>query len=129
MNFSASFLRFLSALAVLSLVIAVFAKPIDRAVRRHLPTANENAEVDPEHDEMPPAPAPSFLLEITSVPSGARIMIGRGERGTTPAVANVRCKEGEDVVVTVVAPGYDRWLHQLTCHPGDTVTLRADLAR
>jgi len=122
-------LRLLSAFSLLALVSVFFYHPLARMVGGALdrPVAETGPALDGEVEAVSEPPPPSFLLEIFSSPSGARVWIDAGERGQTPAVANVRCRRGDEVVVTVERAGQAPWQRRLECRPGETVTLQAEL--
>jgi TonB family protein len=98
------------------------------------PIPQESPEGAPSAEPSPeatPTPAPSAkaapalaTLVIASVPSGARVSVGAGTRGTTPFRTTV--KPGK-VVVTVEKDGFQRWTQEITARAGGSQSVRADL--
>ena len=74
-------------------------------------------------------PSPGFMLQITSVPSGAAFAVQGKGRGTTPAMANVACRGGEVVTIQVRKEGFAPYQRQVECREGGILQFKAQLVR
>jgi hypothetical protein len=72
-------------------------------------------------------PPKGFMVQALSEPGGARIEIDGRDRGFTPFLGNVSCREGEDVVLTVRAPGYQPWQRKVACREDGQLEIKAQL--
>ena len=91
----AAIFRLLAWLALLVAGISTFHQPFGRVLGYYLGPAL-GAE-----RSLGLAAAPGFMLQITSRPSGAKVLLDGVERGTTPALLNVVCRQGDEVVIAV----------------------------
>lgn len=125
-------LRLLAASALLVAMVALFYQPLGRAWQRWLGkggAAEATDAADATTEEPSQAAPPSFLLQVFSTPSQARVIIDGKDRGTTPAVTNIPCKTGQVVEVQVELAGHARWRRKLPCLPGESAVLEVKLER
>ena len=108
-------LRLLSALAWLVFAVALFGRPLDAALGHRMAPVFEAVGVD---HLLGDAPARGFLLQVTSRPKGARVIVAGQERGQTPALINVVCRQGEPVVFVVELAGRPAVENQVECREG-----------
>lgn len=121
-------LRLLAAVALLALMVSFFYQPLSRGLERwSRDEVMPSQEVAAAGEEPPPAAPPSFLLQVFSNPSHARVTIDGKERGTTPAVTNVTCRSGQVIKVMVELSGHRRWQRELPCLPGESAVLEVKL--
>lgn len=74
-------------------------------------------------------PARGFMIEITSIPAGGRVFVDGVDRGTAPMLANVACREGQRVTITVEKEGLAPWEREVGCREGKRLLVRARLKR
>lgn len=95
-------LRLLAWVAFFVAVVSTFRQPFDRVLGHRLRPVLAAIGAD---RLLGIAPAPGFMLQVTSRPSGAAVRIDGIERGKTPALLNVTCRQGEKVVIEVELAG------------------------
>ena len=118
---AAAWLRLLAALAWLVAVLLFFRDPLALAWRPAAGTLGLDALLE--------RPAAGFLLRATSVPPGGLLFVDDTERGRLPLFANVPCREGDKVRLTVVAEGWTGWEREVECRTGETLIVRARLGK
>ena len=115
----AEVLRVVSRAAFLVLVVAFFYQPLHQVIApRVIPTVQRLFQ---------PAVARGFLVDITSHPPGATVVIDGAVRATTPAILNVACAEGEKVTLTVRKEGFPDFHREFACREGQTLRARIRL--
>ena len=108
-------LRLLSGVAWLVLAIALFGRPLDAALGHRMAPVFEAVGVD---HVLGDAPARGFLLQVNSSPAGARVIVAGQERGQTPALINVVCRQGEPVTLVVELAGRPAVEKEVECREG-----------
>lgn len=116
-----SLLRLLSSLALLVLILALFHPALS-----HLSGGRLSA-LAPWLD--PGSAAPGFVVSATSSPSGGRLFVDGEDRGPTPTVSNVRCRDGQSVTLRVLKDGFRPWERAVHCREGGSLLIRATLER
>ena len=112
-------LRVVSRAALLVLAVAVFYRPLHQVLApRVMPTV---------HRLFQGAAARGFLIDITSHPPGATVLIDGAARGKTPAILNVACVEGEKVTLTVIKEGFPDFRRVFACRESQTLRARIRL--
>ncbi len=119
----ASGLRLLSALCLVLLAFAVFRQPLRRMISPRVAPALRQV---PLPEIFHPAPS-GFMVRVASSPSAARVSIDGAERGTTPLFANVVCREGQEIAITIEKEGYAGWQRKVRCRVGGELTVQAKL--
>lgn len=71
--------------------------------------------------------APGFNARIETVPSGAEVRVDGQDRGTTPFLGNIVCREGEPVSIEVSKKGFRPWVRNPLCRHGGTLEVTATL--
>ena len=74
-------------------------------------------------------PANGFLLMVESTPDGANLFVDGEEKGPTPASLNFDCKEGQQLLLTLVLTGYAGIEHTVTCKKDVMLLLNAKLKK
>lgn len=120
----AAALRVLTASALVVLAAAFFYQPFSHVLApRVLPTAYRLG--------LPtlfrPAPARGFFLQIATDPPGATVLIDGQARGTTPAILNVVCTDGQEVTVTLRKAGFPEFRQAVPCREGERALARIRL--
>jgi hypothetical protein len=118
--------RLASSAAFLVLALAFFREPLLRVLGPSLAPAARSVGLG---GLLGTAPAPGFLVQVTSHPAGAEVLVDGTVRGTTPAFLNVRCREGEEVALAVRRPGYREYRRVVRCREGQTLRARIRLER
>ena len=121
---AARILRVLSSLSLALLALAVFWRPLNLVLGPRIAPAARQIGLP---QLFAPRPAEGFMVRVVSEPSGARVLLGGAERGTTPLFANVACEEGQEVAIEVEKTGYPRWRRTVRCRVGGELTARARL--
>lgn len=121
----ASALRVLAGLGLLVFSLALWGKPLWLMWGLQGSTITERLGATSLLDR----PGAGFMLQITSTPTGATFTVQGKERGTTPAVANVLCSNGEKVVITVRREDFAEYRRQVECREGGQLQVRARLVR
>ena len=120
----ASLLGLLSSLALLVLVTAFFYRPMRAVLGPNVLPAVSRMRLPAFFSD---GPAKGFLLQITSKPPGAKILIDGAPRGNTPAILNVICTEGQSVSLTVRKRGFPEFRQSVRCRQGQSALARIDL--
>ncbi len=116
----ASVLRLIASAALLVAVVAFFYRPLTLVVGPMLYHVGlPSMFADPS--------APGFVLQVVSQPPGAEVRIGGTLRGTTPAMLNVACRNGEDVPIEIRKSGYPVFRRTILCREGVPAQARVDL--
>ena len=119
-------LRLIASAALLVTVVAFFYRPLylvlgpevlPTAYRLGLPALFQRSS------------APGFVLQITSRPPGAAVLVDGVPRGTTPSMLNVVCSEGKDVALTLRKEGLPDFQQTFTCREGLSARANIDLTR
>jgi len=121
----AAALRALASLALLVCSFTLWSEPLRLILEPRVSSVIEGLGVSALLDR----PRSGFMLQITSIPSGAAFAVKGEERGDTPAIANVPCHDGETVVITVRKEGFAEYQRQVECREGGSLRLRARLVR
>ncbi|MEE8523179.1 MAG: PEGA domain-containing protein [Thermoanaerobaculia bacterium] len=116
----AAFLRLIASAALLVTVVTFFYRPLAVVLgpalyRSGLTSAFQGSS------------APGFVLQVVSIPPGAVVRIDGVARGTTPAMLNVACRNGDDVALTVSKAGYPEFRQSIPCRQGVPARARIDL--
>ncbi|MCG8454771.1 MAG: PEGA domain-containing protein [Holophagales bacterium] len=113
--------RWVASLSFLTLALTLFHHPILESL---VPRLGEGlARIGLQSSN----PAPGFMAEVLSTPSGAEVRIDGAHRGTTPFFGNVRCKEGETVTLEVHRAGFETWSRSVPCRQRRTLRAHARL--
>lgn len=121
----ANALRVLAGFALLVLSFNLWSEPLRLVLGPRVRPVAEHFGVSGLLDR----PSAGFMLQITSIPTGATFAVQGQERGNTPAMANVACRDGEAVVITVRKEGFAEYHRRVECREGRILQLRARLVR
>ncbi len=125
-------LRLLSALSLLGLAVLVFIGPSSEWFGPRVELGLAQApKLLPGAQTGSRAGARGFIVTARPNPAGTRLWWDGQERGSTPVVANVRCREGADVELGLRAEGYAPWAKTVACREGGSLLIkpRLDKAR
>lgn len=125
-------LQLLARCGAVVAVLAVFSRPyIDVFARYLAPTASEWAHGVGVKLTVPmltdPLGRDSMTVVIRSMPDGGTVKVDGRERGVTPAVLELECKERR-LHLTVQKPGFEPWAQDAPCYPGTEIRIDAALA-
>lgn len=70
---------------------------------------------------------PGFVVQVQSRPPGAQVEIDGQARGTTPMLANVECRNGQEVVLRVELSGFAPEARHVICREGGRLLARLEL--
>lgn len=121
----ANALRALAALALLVFSYTLWSEPLGKVLGPQVAPAAEQLGVSDLFDR----PSRGFMLQISSVPSGAAYGVQGQMRGNTPAMANVACRNGDAVDLVVRMDGFAEYHRQVECREGGILQVRARLER
>ena len=122
----ASALRLLSNVALLVAVLAIFQQPLLMVLGPRVGPAVSTFEMG---DWLGGGSARGFMLQVTSLPQGAQVLVDGTLRTHTPAVANVPCRDGDPVTITLRHEGYADFERTLACREGGSLNMRIRLER
>ena len=115
--------RCLFALSLWVLAFGLFREPLTQIFwPRVSDTAQELGLPLPDS-----GPRRGFMMQINSTPSGAAFFVDGTERGHTPALANVACRQGDSVELRVVKEGFAEYHRTVECREGGRLQVRARL--
>ena len=117
----AGFLRLIAGIALVVLALAFFYQPLRLFLGPRAAGAYYGLGV---HKLFQGAAAPGFVLQITSDPTGATVLVDGDPRGKTPALANVACRDGQEITLVVRMPGFPDFRQVVTCREGQTLKAR-----
>lgn len=123
---AASGLRLLASLALLVGVLAVFQQPLLMVLGPALAPTVEELEMP---GWLGGGSARGFMLRVASQPPGADVLVNGAPRAQTPALANVSCREGDPVTITLRHSGYQEFERTLACREGGSLNMRIRLER
>ena len=113
--------RLLAAFALLAAVLLLFELPLRAGLAQVLRSSNPLAGLF--------GPARGFFARIDSQPSGAKIRIDGKNRGETPFLGNVDCRQGDKVEIEIEAKPYQPWRRELECRENGQLEIDAKLSR
>lgn len=126
MNRLASGLRLLSSAALLVAALAIFQQPLSMVLGPRLGPVVNTLEME---SWLGGGSARGFMLQVTSLPQGAQVWVDGTLRTQTPAVANVPCRDGDPVTITLRHEGYADFERTLACREGGSLNMRIRLER
>ncbi len=109
-------LRLVSRAALLVLAVAFFYRPLYQVL---VPAVGPTVQ-----RLFQPAAARGFMLDVTSRPLGAAVVIDGEARGKTPAILNVACTEGQEVTLVLTMEGFPAFRQVIPCREGQTLRAR-----
>lgn len=116
-------LRLVASTALLVCVLTLFYQPLDAAFGPTVRPAVANSGLE---SVLAPS-AKGFNLQLTTQPSQATLRIDGKERGQTPALVNVRCRDGQEVQLILRKEAFLELTHTLICDEGEHITLELTL--
>jgi hypothetical protein len=121
----AAALRVLASLALLVISLTLWNEPLGKILQPRVAPVAERLGISTLLDR----PGSGFMLQINSTPTDATFAVQGETRGNTPAMANVLCRHGETVVITVKKKGFAEYKRQVECREGGRLQVRARLER
>jgi PEGA domain len=116
----AACLRLIASVALLAAVVAFFYFPLAAVFGPLLQRAGLASVFQG-------SASPGFVLQVVSQPPGAAVQIDGAARGTTPAMLNVWCRNGDEVELVVSKEGYPEFRQNVPCRQGVPAQARIDL--
>ncbi len=108
-------LRLVSRIALLVLAVAFFYRPLHQVL---VPA------MGPTFHRLFQPTARGFLLDVSSRPPGATVVIDGEARGTTPAILNIACKEGQEVTLVLTMAGFPDFRQVIPYREAQTLRAR-----